>query len=314
MKKHSQFTKFKAVLGLNEFLDFVKKDWEQYYIFILTFLTLIISINYYFDLEDSYLDLHANTLKGVLLFFLQNLCIYLLPLFLMFKNPAIFKAIKNYRFWTVLLLALLCLSVYQSLNLYNLFFPEWYSKNYYNQKVGARFNSLSKYLFILVFLGIIIGRSKEKMFGFLNFDIKYKTYLGFLLVMLPLIIFASTQQDFLDTYPKLKQINVNLGEYINQLLLYEPLYLADFIMLEWFFRGFMVLFFARYISQKSVILVALVYCSFHFGKPILECISSFFGGYLLGYIVYKSKSIWGGVIVHMGIAFLVDVFAFYSVF
>jgi len=83
-------------------------------------------------------------------------------------------------------------------------------------------------------------------------------------------------------------------------------------MLEWFFRGFMVLFFKKYLNTKAIILIAMVYCSFHFGKPLLECVSSFFGGYLLGYIVYKTKSIWGGVIVHMGIAFLMDLFAFIS--
>ena len=38
-------------------------------------------------------------------------------------------------------------------------------------------------------------------------------------------------------------------------------------------------------------------------------ISSFFGGYILGVFAYYSRSIWGGIIVHMGIALLMDLAA-----
>lgn len=309
---HLYFKKFKDTLGLKELLDFIKKDFQEAYFFIFAYLALAISINFHFDLEDSYLDLHENSIKGILFFLVLNLCMYGVPLLIMFNNKVILKAIKNYKFWFYLFISLLCLSVYQSVNMSNVFFPEWYNSNYFNRKIGGRINSLTKYFVILMCLVFIIGQGKRKRFGFLNFNINYNTYLGFLLVMLPFIIFASTQQDFLDTYPKLKQVNISLSDYGVQLLIFEPLYLFDFVMLEWFFRGFMVLFFARYLNQKSIILVALVYCSFHFGKPLLECIGSFFGGYLLGYVVYKTKSIWGGVIVHMGIAFMMDLFAFLS--
>lgn len=306
------FKIFKTILGFDEFVDFVKKDWQKTYVLIFLFLVLAISINYHYDLEDSYLDLHENTLQGVLLFFVLNLSMYGIPLLLMLKNEYVSSAVKNIYFWVYLLLSLLYLSAYQSLNISNLFFADWYYEDYFNRKIGARINSLTKYIFCFLFLGVLIGKGRLKCFGFLDFKIKYKTYFGFLLVMLPLIIFASTQQEFLETYPKLKQVNVSFNAYLKQLAFFEPLYLADFIMLEWFFRGFMVLFFARYINKKAIILVAMVYCSFHFGKPLLECIGSFFGGYLLGYVVFKTKSIWGGVIVHMGIAFMMDLFAFIS--
>jgi hypothetical protein len=306
------FKKINIHLGIDEFSDFVIQDWTRSYLYIFIYLFGVISINYYFDLEDSYLDLYKNSWKGIFFFYLLNLCVYVFPLLILAKDKSIAPAIKSYVFWAFLLLSLFCLSAYQGLNPAKLFYEDWYNANYFNFKVGSRLSSLSKYLILFVFLGLLIGKGKDKLFGFLNFKINYKTYIGFLMVMLPFILFASTQQDFLDTYPKLKQVNVSFNVYLDQLFLFEPLYLLDFVMLEWFFRGFMVLFFARYLNQKSVILVALVYCSFHFGKPLLECVSSFFGGYLLGYVVYKTKSIWGGVIVHMGIAFMMDLFAFMS--
>jgi hypothetical protein len=43
-----------------------------------------------------------------------------------------------------------------------------------------------------------------------------------------------------------------------------------------------------------------------------ELISSFFGGSLLGIIAYYSRSIVGGIIVHVGIAWMMELGAFIS--
>jgi len=48
----------------------------------------------------------------------------------------------------------------------------------------------------------------------------------------------------------------------------------------------------------------------HFGKPIGEAISSIFGGYVLGVIALNTKSIVGGSIVHIGVAWLMELFAY----
>jgi membrane protease YdiL (CAAX protease family) len=302
----------KATLGVDDFVKFVKTDWHSSYPFILIYLSIAIGINYYLDFEDSYLDTYSNQAVGTLYYFLFNLSLYIIPLCFMLKIDVVSKAVRNYEFWGYILFALFMFALFQSINLASLFFEEQYSSSYFSRKLGYRLNTLGKYLILFLVLGVAVGRLRHSGFGFFNFKIQYKTYLGFLLIMLPLLVFASTQDDFLKVYPKLKQFGVSSEEYLSQLLIYEPVYLLNFVMLEWFFRGFMVLFFKKYLNTKAIILVAVIYCAFHFGKPALECISSFFGGYLLGYIVYKTKSIWGGVIVHMGIAFLMDLFAYLS--
>ncbi len=309
MVKHT-WSNIKETLGVKELVKFIKEDWQQAYIFIFIYLSIAIGINYYFDLEDAYLDAYKNQVLGVVYFFLLNFSMYVIPMLFLLKVKVISDAVKTIEFWIYILFSLFMLSLFQSTNLASLLFEDFYQENYFSQKMGYRLNALAKYAVVFLVLGVFVGRLRHFGFGCLNFKIKYKTYFGFLLVMLPLLVFASTQEEFLRVYPKLKQIGVSLEEYASQLLVYEPLYLLNFVMLEWFFRGFMVLFFKKYLNTKAIILVALIYCSFHFGKPALECISSFFGGYLLGYIVYKTKSIWGGVIVHMGIAFLMDLFAF----
>ena len=62
---------------------------------------------------------------------------------------------------------------------------------------------------------------------------------------------------------------------------------------------------------KDIILPAsALYCVYHFGKPMGEAISSFFGGTVVGIFAYRTKSIYGGILIHMGIAFLMELAAF----
>jgi len=87
---------------------------------------------------------------------------------------------------------------------------------------------------------------------------------------------------------------------------YEVSYGIDFLTIEFFFRGFLVLAFVRFAGQEAILPMAAFYCSIHFGKPLAECISSFFGGLILGIIVYHTRSIWGGLMIHLGIAWLME--------
>jgi hypothetical protein len=58
--------------------------------------------------------------------------------------------------------------------------------------------------------------------------------------------------------------------------------------------------------------MATFYCSIHFGKPLFECISSYFGGLILGVIAYKTQSIMGGLAVHLGIAWLMEIGGYFG--
>jgi membrane protease YdiL (CAAX protease family) len=95
-------------------------------------------------------------------------------------------------------------------------------------------------------------------------------------------------------------------------LLYELCYGSDFFTIELFFRGFLVLAFAQYVGKDAILPMAAFYCCIHFGKPLFECISSYFGGIILGVIVYRTKSIWGGLITHLGIAWLMEIAGYWG--
>lgn len=141
-----------------------------------------------------------------------------------------------------------------------------------------------------------------------------RPYLIMLLIMVPLIAAASTQTDFLTVYPKLKGIRNFLNTHPSPIytLLYELSYGIDFVGIELFFRGFLILAFIKWAGKDAILPMACFYCTIHFGKPLGECISSFFGGLVLGVVTYHTRTILGGLIVHLGIAWLMEIGGYFG--
>jgi membrane protease YdiL (CAAX protease family) len=137
-----------------------------------------------------------------------------------------------------------------------------------------------------------------------------KNYVLLIVFMLPLLVWASLQTDFSLVYPKAAIVGRQLGDDANPFhyLLFETAYAADFFTIEFFFRGFLIIALSKLIGKQCLLPVALFYFSIHLGKPMMEAVSSFFGGLILGSISYHSKSIWGGLLVHISIALLMELF------
>lgn len=156
-----------------------------------------------------------------------------------------------------------------------------------------------KFLIVLIPLIVLIKilPAQQNFWGFTLKNLQWPPYGLMLGLMVPLIIFASIQPDFLSAYPRLKQIAF-IAPYTNNLLgyqlLYEISYGIDFVTIELFFRGFLLFAFIRYAGATAILPMATFYCSIHFGKPLFECISSFFGGLILGVIAHRTQSIVGG--------------------
>jgi hypothetical protein len=142
-------------------------------------------------------------------------------------------------------------------------------------------------------------------------NFKWAPYLLLLAAMIPLVGFAACQPAFLHAYPKLKALNFLApgGPSAMQTVLYELSYGSDFLTIEIFFRGFLVVLLGRYAGPAAILPMAVFYCSIHFGKPMPECISSYFGGIILGIIACYSQSILGGIVVHLGLAWMMELAA-----
>ncbi len=157
---------------------------------------------------------------------------------------------------------------------------------------------------ILYIIWNVFDKKKQPFYGIKTRGIDWRPYGLMLLIMLPLVAAASTQPDFQAMYPKLQSIEGNK-------LLFELSYGSDFITIELFFRGFLVLAFLKWAGKDAILPMACFYCTIHFGKPLGECISSYFGGMILGVIVYNTRSILGGLMVHLGIAWMMELAGYF---
>lgn len=158
----------------------------------------------------------------------------------------------------------------------------------------------------ILFITWKYNNPEQPLYGFKIKGISWKPYWIMLLIMIPLIAAASTQPDFLAMYPKLNSISENGSMSLWKKILFELSYGSDFFTIEFFFRGFLVLGFIKWVGKDAILPMAVFYCSIHFGKPLGECISSYFGGILLGIVVFNTRSIFGGLMVHLGIAWLME--------
>jgi hypothetical protein len=156
-------------------------------------------------------------------------------------------------------------------------------------------------------------RQETHIYGFQLKHFDFKPYVALLLLMIPIIIAASFTQGFQQQYPMYKtsdaHLYFNVPEWITTAT-YELAYGFDFVSVEFLFRGFMVIGMISILGRGAVLSMAVAYCFLHFGKPAGEAISSIFGGYIIGVIAYETKSIWGGILIHLGIAWSMECAAY----
>jgi len=148
------------------------------------------------------------------------------------------------------------------------------------------------------------GKNSRPFAGLSARGFDARPYLLMLGLMLPLLLLAGQGADFQKVYPKLQMLTPSATGW--QKVFFELCYGMDFFTIELFFRGFLVLSFIKYGGSRAVLPMAVFYCTIHFGKPMAECISSYFGGLILGIVVHRTRSIWGGLMVHLGIAWMME--------
>lgn len=123
--------------------------------------------------------------------------------------------------------------------------------------------------------------------------------------ILSLVVLASFRDDFTSYYPFYRQASRSGLD----LLLWEAIYLTQFVCLEFFFRGFLLHGCQRAFGANAVLVMCLPYLMIHFSKPWLEATGAWLFGLFLGVLALRSRSIWGGVVVHVTIALSMDLLA-----
>lgn len=130
-------------------------------------------------------------------------------------------------------------------------------------------------------------------------------YLALYLLVLPAVLVAARMDSFSATYPFYKLANRSSFDF----WVWEFLYALQFLALEFFFRGFMLRGLGRAIGANAIFVMCVPYCMIHYGKPLPETLGSIFAGIALGTLAMRTKSIWGGVFIHVGVALTMDALA-----
>jgi len=290
--------------------DFYDKEFNPYYfLLVLLLIGTMIYLNYWHLLERRYAaggkTKWSNFLGYYLLYFIPfATAFFLQPVF--FKDCNYFSKLW---FWLILILAPAFFSFRVNFDLQEMIINKIWSGD--ELQFWLRCINWVVRVFVVLIPVYVVWLIKDKndqpFYGTKALD-DIKPYLLMLLIMLPLLALASTQKDFLNMYPKAKFITeLQTGHQKWRYVVYELCYGFDFVSIEFFFRGFLILSLLKICGQHCIIPVACFYCSIHLGKPMGEAISSFWGGLLLGIVSYNTRSIWGGLIVHLGIAWFMEI-------
>jgi hypothetical protein len=291
-------------------------NWKLY-VSIAVLLTISIAFNYHYDFEDSVIDSYFGQNIQILYFFLfEALPYYSVCLFIyIFTSYKIFLTQKG--FWITSLVGLFVLAIDRSFSLHRSLLPLLpYQLDTFVFRCVSNLSTVLVVVMPLYLFYRFIDEKSPSFYGVTRKGVNLKPYFLLLLLVLPLVIGASFSADFLRQYPMYQRANgliaaqfLNLPEWV-MAIAYEVTYALSFFSVELFFRGFLILGLMRYLGPYVILPMVASYAFLHFGKPVGETIGSIFGGYILGIVAYYSRNIWGGVIVHMGLALLMELAAF----
>ncbi|NOZ33823.1 MAG: hypothetical protein GXO80_00810 [Chlorobi bacterium] len=299
-----------------EIRDFLKSDFNIYaYGYTFFFLIAAVFFNYKYDFEDSFINSFYGKPISFLIYFLYYITPYLLiliPVLLIKKKHYL---LKQSEFWikSIIFFGIfgIMIAFWQVRYLFDFSKLTYSEKNYvYN----LTFNLKRIIPFLIVFFAVksIYDKDLNHLYGLRYKGMNYRPFFLMLLLMIPLIAIASYQPDFQRTYPQYKFYNYK-GVFglspVQSEGIFELAYGLDFVSVELMYRGALIIGMARLLGKEAVLPMAGAYVILHFGKPAGEAVSSFFGGMILGIHALAKKNILGGIIIHTGIAYFMEIAA-----
>lgn len=152
-----------------------------------------------------------------------------------------------------------------------------------------------------------LWRERVRDFGW-RWGETHRHWRGYLLLLSPILVFVvlvSQGEDFVNHYP----FYPHAGRSWLDFLAWEALYMTQFVVLEFFFRGYMLRAVQPALGANAIWIMCVPYLMIHFPKLWLEATGAILFGLFLGILALRSRSIWGGVLVHAGVALSMDIAA-----
>jgi hypothetical protein len=297
--------------------DYYREQHKGHFLLVTAFTAVVVVLNYRFDIEDGLIDRHYGSFKHFYLYFLLYTA-GTVPVFLSYAYDEAARKdfLSKPAFWGRLVIGLAVFSFYCYFFQYRSWINESLVSNYYLRafvRICADQMVQSSLMFVmLAAFWWWRDRKDQPLYGLSVRGVNIRPYFWMLAAMSPLIIGAGFFSSFTDYYPTARKLQY-MSEHLHPMWLYtlgyELAYGFEFFHIEFFFRGFMILAFVKYAGSKAILPAAVFYCFVHFGKPMGECISSYFGGIILGILSFRTRSIAAGVMVHIGIAWMMEAVA-----
>ena len=220
--------------------------------------------------------------------------------------------------WRVLVILVVCalsLTVQEyvgSQQTYIGWFPQVRGDQYYELKTygwWAGWRVLGYVVIPIIAIMCMPGeRLRDYNLSFKGFWRHLPLYLAMFALFLPVLIIVSKTESFTHTYPFYKKANRSWFD----LLMWEGMYVLQFLSLEFFFRGFLLQGVRRQLGVNALFVMIIPYCMIHYGKPLPETIGAILAGILLGTMAMRARSIWGGVIIHVLVAVTMDMLSVFG--
>jgi hypothetical protein len=123
--------------------------------------------------------------------------------------------------------------------------------------------------------------------------------------VLPFVVGASFTTVFQQAYPRYGLAGRSWVDFLG----WEGVYGYQFLVLEFCYRGFMLMALARHFGSHAIFVMVVPYAMIHFGKPATEALAAIPAGIILGTIALRSRSILGGFAIHCGVGWTMDILA-----
>jgi hypothetical protein len=130
-------------------------------------------------------------------------------------------------------------------------------------------------------------------------------FLGFA----PVVWAMSLRPDFRDTYPFYRGKPGPLG---GDFVLFEAAYALQFLGVETFFRGVMVLGLKPALGRASILVMLAPYAMIHFHKPMLEAFGAIGAGLVLGSLAWRTGTVVWGWLLHYAVALSMDLLSLHA--
>ncbi len=134
-------------------------------------------------------------------------------------------------------------------------------------------------------------------------------YCTLFIPVLAAVVLVSFSDEFTSYYPFYRNAHRSLFEFF----VWETFYIAQFLSLEFFFRGFMIQPLRRSMGSSAIFAMMVPYVMIHIGKPMIECFGAVIAGIVLGTLALRNRSIWLGFLIHVSVALSMDILAIWQV-